>query len=141
MRHTVKKVGSTGLGLEAATGKKSGMTFEKFEGMGMQKLTPQEIAGGKGIPSIEGIFGPAYDGYEGKPIAAASKLLKEKTGEVKNAFTDPDGENIDYTYGKLGEEGYGIGHIAEKHGKKILVRIPEVVLNGKKIRTSDNRVI
>lgn len=42
----------------------------------------------------------------------------------------PDGAPIDFIYGRGGDGGYGLAHIYEKHGKKVLVRIPQVISNG-----------
>ena len=141
MRHTVLKTGKDGLALEAATGKKSGMRYRDFESRGFRRLSPDEVSSGVGVPSLEGVFGPSYQEYEGKPIAAAAKVLKEKTGEVRRAFLDPEGEPLDFIYGKPGKEGFGLAHIAEKHGKKIIVRLPQIVGGGKKIVAPDHRVL
>lgn len=141
VRHTVIKAGKNGLGLRSTSGKKSGMRYTDFESSGFRQLAPEEVRAGVGIPSIDGMFGPAYQGYEGKPVAAAAKVLKEKTGEVKKAFHDPEGEPIDFVYGQLGKEGFGLAHIAEKHGKKIVVRLPQIVNDGKKVVAPDHRVL
>ena len=140
VRHTVIKTGKEGLALLSATGRKPGMTYEKFNSLAFRRLSQQEIESGVGIPNIEGVFGPIYKEYEGKPISAIAKLLKEKTGEVKNAIYNKEGEGIDFIYGATGKNGYGIGHIAEKHGKKILVRLPQIVKNGEKNITPEGDV-
>lgn len=81
------------------------------------------------VPEEE-FFGEAFSVYSGKPEEAITKLMKEKRGHVPAAISKEGIGDIDFVYGKGGENGYGLAHIAEKHGEEILKELPQLIKNG-----------
>ena len=85
--------------------------------------------------SSEG-FGRRYHQYSGNPDGAIDYLMKRKKGEVPSAITSKavgditGNDRIDFVYGKTGKGGYGLAHIAEKHGLETLQKIPDILQNG-----------
>ncbi len=73
-----------------------------------------------------GEFGPIYEGVKGRE--AMEFLLKNKTGEIQNAFTRPDIGSIDLVWGKEGDNGYGLAHFKDRKGA--LDNLQEVVEKG-----------
>jgi hypothetical protein len=68
-----------------------------------------------------GEFGDIYIGIKGQP--AVDFLLKNKTGEVRDALSHPEvGNNIDLVYGiydAITEEGYGLAKLEKKHPESL----------------------
>lgn len=81
-------------------------------------------------------FGRRYNQFSGDGAKSIDYLLKRKGGEVEGAvYSSKVGDitgdgNIDFVYGKTGDDGYGLAHIKEKHGVDILKRLPDVLENG-----------
>ena len=63
----------------------------------------------KRYPSKEGFYGEEFKGVKGK--AAVDRLMKEKRGHVKGAFTRKDIGDIDLVWGN---EGMGLAHIIKR---------------------------
>lgn len=80
--------------------------------------------------SEEDFFGKAYPEYSGRPEQAIEKLMKEKNGFVPAAIHKEGIGDIDLVYGKGGVTGYGLAHIAEKHGEEIVNKLPNLISNG-----------
>ena len=68
--------------------------------------------------------------YSGRPEQAIEKLMKEKNGFVPAAIHKEGIGDIDLVYGKGGVTGYGLAHIAEKHGEEIVNKLPNLISNG-----------
>ncbi|MDO5114592.1 MAG: hypothetical protein Q4D58_00705 [Synergistaceae bacterium] len=130
VRHTVTKAGPRYTNMTPVDGKKNVIKTDDIDAAGFRRLSPEEIKNGVGLPDISNDFGPSFTEQSGKPISAIARLLKEKKGQVPGALIAPDGAPIDFIYGRGGDGGYGLAHIYEKHGKKVLVRIPQVISNG-----------
>ena len=92
-----------------------------------------------GLPDISNDFGPSFTEQSGKPLAGIAKLLKERTGQVPGALIAPDGVPVDFIYGKAGEDGYGLAHIYEKHGRRVLAHIPRIIMNGTSIESGNSK--
>ena len=85
------------------------------------------------VESKEGkqnIFGKSFEEYSGNPEQAIKHLMQVKTGYVPNAIYRQGVGDIDFVYGEDGITGYGLAHIVEKHGVKILDEIPNIIKNG-----------
>ena len=83
-------------------------------------------------------WGKSFSEYSGKPEKAIEKLISEKSGYVPRAIHKEGIGDIDFVYGKGGETGYGLAHIAEKHGEEILKEIPSLIENGTVDNTQKN---
>ena len=68
-----------------------------------------------------GDFGFIYEQFKGKPKEAIKHLLRVKHGECTNALYRKEIGYIDIVWGENDEnnKGYGLKHIAEKHGHEI----------------------
>lgn len=67
-------------------------------------------------------FSPVYSQFKGKPKEAIKHLLKVKQGECTEALYRSDVGYIDIVWGENNpktNEGFGLKHIIEKHGKEI----------------------
>lgn len=69
----------------------------------------------------KGVFGTIYRQFENKPVLAIKYLMKVKEGEAVNVILHPVIGYIDIVWGKndINNEGFGLKHIIEKHGKEI----------------------
>lgn len=91
-----------------------------------------------------GDFGPIFRGYEGE--AAIEKLLKERSGEVPGAVSTAELGPVDFVYGEIGSlekkytDGWGISHIAHKHGMDAAKRVPQILRDGVFSPQSNGRV-
>ena len=95
-------------------------------------------------------FGLRYNKFAGDGDKAIEYLLKRGGGEVEGAVKSPAVENItgdgnvDFVYGKTGDNGYGLAHIVEKHGEGVVKKIPSILENGKVVDdpryTNSNRI-
>ncbi len=56
--------------------------------------------------------------------------MKEKQGFVPAAISKEGIGDIDLVYGKGGVTGYGLAHIAEKHGEDIVNKLPDLISKG-----------
>ena len=89
-----------------------------------------------------GDFGPQHKlKNEGDPNEAINVLMKKKDGEVIGAYKHPDLGDIDFVYGKGGKNGYGLAHIAEKHGDEALRNIPKTLRDGALVEKTDTWAI
>lgn len=95
----------------------------------------QEVLDGRERP-ISGTFGPTHRGLD--VDQAVKKLLDEKTGEAVAVAKNPHIGTIDLVYGKAGETGYGLAHIAEKH-PEILQHLDALLNRGRVIGELPNR--
>ncbi len=84
----------------------------------------------KADTSASSVFGESFSEFSGKPEKAIEKLMSEKTGYVPAAMHKEGIGYITFVYGESGDRGFGLAHIAEKHGKEILNEIPEIIKNG-----------
>lgn len=85
----------------------------------------------KGNPmSEQEFFGKSFKEFSGNPKGAIEKLMTEKQGYVPAAITKEGIGDIDLVYGKGGITGYGLAHIAEKHGEDIVNKLPDLIKNG-----------
>lgn len=96
------------------------------------------FSGGNTTKVGTGEFGDIYEGAKGQD--AVEFLLKNKSGEVREAFTRPDIGKIDLVYGKPGEEGYGLAHILEKHSEAIN-EIDNIIENGTPLKQAPDRYL
>ncbi len=81
---------------------------------------------------VDDVFGKAYSEYSGNPEQAIEKLMKEKNGFVPAAITREGIGTIDFVYGDPDtERGYGLAHIANKHGEDVLKLVPDIIRKGK----------
>ena len=80
--------------------------------------------------SETGDFGPRYTEFSGKPDAAIEKLIKEKQGEVPDAFTKEGIGKIDLVWGEGGKKGYGLAHVIERHGEDTARLLPKIIAEG-----------
>lgn len=80
--------------------------------------------------NAEEFFGRSFPEYTGKPEQAIEKLMKEKQGFVPAAISKEGIGDIDLVYGKGGVTGYGLAHIAEKHGEDIVNKLPDLISKG-----------
>jgi len=92
--------------------------------------------------SVEELYGKEFFGFKGK--AAIYKLMEEREGYIKGAFTRPDIGDIDLVWGwSKGKKGAGLFHIIERRQETgqdvnlILDELEDVIQNGKKISTDD----
>ncbi len=91
-----------------------------------------------------GEFGPIWRGYEGE--AAVEKLLKEKSGEIPGAVSTAELGPVDFMYGEIGSpgkkytDGWGISHIAHKHGIDAAKRVPQILRGGVFLPQPNGRV-
>ncbi len=92
-----------------------------------------------GLPDISNDFGPSFTEQSGKPLAGIAKQLTEKTGQVPGALIAPDGVPVDFICGKAEEDGYGLAHIYEKHGRRVLAHIPRIIMNGTSIESGNSK--
>lgn len=77
-------------------------------------------------------FGTAYKEYSGKPDEAIEKLIKEKQGYVPAAQKHKLLGDISFVWGENDENnrGYGLKHIYEKHGERVLKNVSKVIGSG-----------
>ena len=85
-----------------------------------------------------GEFGPIYEGIRGK--YAIDFLLKKKSGEVPGAMKRKELGNIDFIYGKQGEQGYGLAHIEEYH-PDVLPYLVSIIQHGEIFKQAKDRII
>ena len=91
-----------------------------------------------------GDFGPIWRGYRGE--AAIEKLLKEKSGEIPGAVSTAELGPVDFMYGEIGSpgkkytDGWGISHIAHKHGIDAAKRVPQILRGGVFLPQPNGRV-
>lgn len=92
-------------------------------------------------------IGLRYNQFSNNPRKAIDYLMKRRQGEVEGAVQSKTLENItgngnvDLVYGKSGKDGFGLSHIAEKHGTDALYKIPEILQNGEVYtRPNSNRL-
>ena len=96
----------------------------------------------KRYPSKEGFYGEEFKGVKGK--AAVDRLMKEKRGHVKGAFTRKDIGDIDLVWGN---EGMGLAHIIKRRKEtkqplgKLLSSLTEVIENGELKQDTDGRFV
>ena len=83
-----------------------------------------------------GKFGKVYACVN--PDDAIKQLLKEKTGEVQAVIVRNDIGPIDFVYGKIGPDGYGIAHIASEH-PEILKKLSHLLEEGELIKKTPHR--
>lgn len=57
---------------------------------------------------------------------------------ANDSVVDYDGAPVDFIYGRAGEEGYGLAHIYEKHGRKVLAHIPKIIMNGSSVESGNS---
>lgn len=74
-------------------------------------------------------FSPEYTEHSGRPQEAIDHLLDVKQGSVPEAMYKEGIGDIDFVYGKIGKEGYGLAHIQEKH-PAILPHLVELIETG-----------
>ena len=70
----------------------------------------------------KGTFGTIYTQFENQPVKAIKHLMKVKEGEAVRALYRDDIGFIDIVWGENNpktNEGFGLKHIIEKHGKEI----------------------
>lgn len=100
--------------------------FAKKEGSSEEDEDEDEVTD----TDLKDVFGESFDDFSGKPEEAIEKLITEKRGFVPSAiFRDGVGD-IDFVYGEKGATGYGLAHIIEKHGEKVLKEIPSIIKDG-----------
>lgn len=97
-----------------------------------------------------GDFGYKYNQFSDDSSKAIDYLLKRKDGEVEGVINSPAVEsitgdgNVGLVYGKTGDDGFGLAHIVEKHGKNVAEKIPSILENGKILNdpslTNNNRI-
>jgi hypothetical protein len=75
-------------------------------------------------------FGKAYPEYSGHPEKAIEKLMNEKAGHVPAAIHKDGIGAIDFVYGEGGKRGYGLAHIADKHGMETVKKVPAIIREG-----------
>ena len=81
---------------------------------------------------VQKLLGKEHKGVKGK--AAIDKLLEEKNGHVKNAFTKEGIGGIDLVWG---DDSFGLQHIIKSRdeegfdGESFLSEIPNVIIHGK----------
>lgn len=105
-----------------------------LDGKREEAPTVEEVKAEQKVEQNQGSFGPIFSGYTNKPEDAISKLMREKTGEVPDAYIHPDLGPIAFVYG---DEKMGLRHIEAKRGTVFLDRIPSVLRYGKAERDSD----
>ena len=72
----------------------------------------------------QGVFGPIFTQFEGKPKEAMTHLCNVKDGECPKAFYREDVGFVDFVWGKPNEKstdkgGFGLSHILIDHGNEI----------------------
>ncbi len=85
-----------------------------------------------------GEFGEIYKGI--KEQDAIDFLFENKSGEVPTAMYRAELGNIDFVYGKKGQNGYGLAHIKELHSE-IIPHIIEIIKKGEIINQAKDRVL
>lgn len=75
-----------------------------------------------------GPFGPIFHGFTNNPEGAIQRLMDFKSGEVPDAFIHPELGPIAFVYG---DEKMGLRHIEAKRGMQWVLRIPEILRNGR----------
>lgn len=81
-------------------------------------------------------IGLRYNQFANDPIKSIDYLMKRGGGEVEGAVKSSTIANvtgngdIDLVYGRGGKNGYGLAHIAEKHGTDALYKIPDILKDG-----------
>lgn len=75
-----------------------------------------------------------YPEYKGTGQKAVDFLVKNKSGQVKGAFSRQDIGDIDVVWGevtnKIEHTGYGLSHIIDKHGDSAAKKLGDVVETG-----------
>ena len=119
-----------------------GKSIEVLKG---QSLSEAMIASGK-FPSMkketpyDKLMGPEYTGVKGQ--AAIDKLLEEKRGHVKGAFSRKGIGDIDVLWG---DDTFGLQHIINRRnnegfdGESFVRELPNVIRNGQIRKQSDGR--
>ncbi|MBR1648489.1 MAG: hypothetical protein IJ689_02705 [Alphaproteobacteria bacterium] len=80
---------------------------------------------------VDDVFGRAYSKYSHRPEEAIKKLMEEKQGFVPAAIYREEIGDIDFVYGDPDiDTGYGLAHIANKHGKDVLALVPNIIRTG-----------
>lgn len=76
-----------------------------------------------------GPFGPIFREEVGDPTAAIARLMRERRGEVPDAFAIPDGQigNASLVYGT---EKFGLRHIQKDH-PEMIARLPDLLRKGR----------
>ncbi len=80
------------------------------------------------IDDEEGPFGPIFGGYTNNPEGAIKKLMREKRGEIVDAYLHPEIGRIAFVYG---DEKYGLRHIEARRGMSWVNRIPDILRAGR----------
>ena len=75
-----------------------------------------------------------YPEYKGTGQKAVDFLVKNKSGQVKGAFSRKDIGDIDVVWGAVTDvekhKGYGLAHIIDKHGMSVVKEIENIIKNG-----------
>lgn len=111
---------------------------EDLAALGVGEKKRQDIPSPKGRNKSESeFFGEEFKGVKG--VAAVEKLLQEKRGHVKDAFTRPEIGGIDLVWG---DKNGGLLHVIQKRDKLLArgtgtisgldmaKKIPEIIENG-----------
>ena len=80
----------------------------------MQELPEQDSSEFGSQEELDNLLGEEFKGYKGQD--AVDKLLKEKRGHVKNAFTRPEIGGIDLVWG---DENGGLLHTIMRRDKML----------------------
>lgn len=75
-----------------------------------------------------GPFGPVFTGLTNDPEGAITKLMREKRGEVPDAFLHQELGPVAFVYG---DENMGLRHIEAKRGSQWVRRIPGILREGR----------
>lgn len=73
-------------------------------------------------------FGPDFRGFTNDPEGAIAKLMKEKRGEISDAFIHPELGPIAFIYG---DDVMGLSHIVHDHGAAALHGVPDLLRSGR----------
>lgn len=89
-------------------------------------------------------FGPVHGDLRDQPEAAIERLMKERDGEVPEAFVHPEHGPVAFVYGRPDEgrkNGFGLSHIEADHDSETLMAVPTILRNGdwERLKAADGK--
>lgn len=128
----IKAIGKV-MGAQGSSGVMDALELEGnlSKNLGIIKETAPKVIG-------KGSFGDIVTGPKGSN--AVDFLLRNKGGEIPGAMNRTGLGDIDFVYGRGGEDGYGLAHIEEKH-PEMIPHIEDIIKNGEIIKQANDRII
>lgn len=87
--------------------------------------------------TTDGPFGPVHRDLRDQPEAAIARLMRDKTGEVPDAFVRDDIGDIGLVYGT---RKMGLRHIEKKH-PDVLPQLTDIVRKGQIVERQPDRIV